>query len=295
MKKIRFIIGGGLGNQLFQYAAYLYVQQKYQDVKVSMDLWQYYIDAYHNGIELTKIFNLAEKDYIDKVNRKRSFFKRFLSQRKYISAIDAAVHKILRYKVFYDKDIFTPDQIDEIISCNSRMTFSGFFQSPEFPNAVKDILLLKRDYKFSQRNLEFLEIISGKETVSVHIRRGDYMSIPEYDVFDGIRYYEKAIEYIYKFYPNAYFVFFSDDISWVRKNFNLSDASYVNWNTGMDSYQDMLLMSKCHHNILANSSFSWWGAFLNENKNAIRIVPSLWFKHRPSSVIVPKDWIQIDN
>ena len=94
--------------------------------------------------------------------------------------------------------------------------------------------------------------------------------------------------------PDSLFVFFSDDMYWVKQNFNKDDAIYVDWNTGRDSYVDMYLMSNCKHNIIANSTFSWWGAYLNKNDNKIVISPAKWFNTEINDIdIIPDNWIKI--
>lgn len=88
-------------------------------------------------------------------------------------------------------------------------------------------------------------------------------------------------------------IIFSDNIEWCRANLSMEDALYVDWNNGVDSWQDMYLMSLCKHNIIANSSFSWWGAWLNENPNKIVIAPKQWMKSDVGVDVIPKTWIRI--
>ncbi|KAA6316252.1 O-antigen biosynthesis glycosyltransferase WbnK [termite gut metagenome] len=94
---------------------------------------------------------------------------------------------------------------------------------------------------------------------------------------------------------NPIFFIFSDDINWVKKDFPLHDATYIDWNLNQDSWQDMFLMSRCCHNIIANSSFSWWAAWLNSNKNKIIIAPERWFRDMETPNIHPEksEWILI--
>ena len=89
------------------------------------------------------------------------------------------------------------------------------------------------------------------------------------------------------------FIFFSDDMDWVKENILCTQAIYVSCNHGADSWQDMYLMSQCKHNIIANSSFSWWGAWLNENQGKIVITPTRWFNYSPNYDIMPQGWFTL--
>lgn len=90
----------------------------------------------------------------------------------------------------------------------------------------------------------------------------------------------------------SYYVF-SDDIEWVKQNLSLQNACYIDWNKGNDSWQDMMLMSCCRNHIICNSTFSWWGAWLNPRKDKIVIVPSRWFMKEEMPYIYPKEWIKV--
>ena len=93
--------------------------------------------------------------------------------------------------------------------------------------------------------------------------------------------------------PDAKFYFFSNDSEWVRKNLANGDSVIVDCNHGKENYLDMYLMSQCSHNIIANSSFSWWGAWLNPRKEKIVIAPCRWFQHKETPDMYPKEWIKV--
>lgn len=96
-----------------------------------------------------------------------------------------------------------------------------------------------------------------------------------------------------KYESTPSFYVFSDDIEWVKQNLSLPNAHYIDWNQGNDSWQDMMLMSHCRNHIICNSTFSWWGAWLNPRKNKTVIVPSRWFMKEETPYIYPVSWIKV--
>lgn len=138
-----------------------------------------------------------------------------------------------------------------------------------------------------------IEKIIGTDSVSLHVRRSDYIG----SYFAGIctlEYYAKTVEYMRKHIQKSIFFVFSDDIPWCKEHLNLADNVYfIDWNKGKDSYKDLILMSNCKHNIIANSSFSWWGARLNNNPTKIVIAPHKWHQNLDYKDIIPSDWIKI--
>ena len=138
----------------------------------------------------------------------------------------------------------------------------------------------KTNEELLKQILEILNEIENSNSISIHIRRGDYMSPENYNMYGCIAtptYYKKAIKVIEEKVENPTFFVFSNDMDWVKKNIQInSRVFYIDINSGNGSYKDMQLMSNCKHNIIANSSFSWWGAWLNENKNKIVIAPKKW-------------------
>lgn len=133
------------------------------------------------------------------------------------------------------------------------------------------------------------------ESVSLHVRRDDYLSPTYAKGFGGIctqAYYQTAIEYMRKRIGQPRLFVFSDDLDWCRSNLSIADAVFVDWNRNEDSWQDMFLMSKCKHNIIANSSFSWWGAWLNTNPDKIVVAPKRWWNGIKDDV-VPEHWVRL--
>lgn len=295
-KTIRFIYRGGLGNQLFQYATMLYIEKNFPEVKIIPDFGQYCYNHFHNGIEIQKIFST---DFMEKINTAEYYRKSYNKKESKAHRIARiAWYKLLGYKTFYNSAIITPNKMAKIIDNNQKMIFAGFFQNDMFTSVVKEELQknLMQYASLGADNDGLLARIKKYETISLHIRRGDYIGLPLYNVFHGTEYYQRAISYFKIKYRNPVFVIFSDDIPWVKENLLIGcDCEYVDWNQGEDSFKDLILMAHCTHNIIANSSFSWWGAWLNQNPAKIVISPRKWFIGNPGEEVVPCDWLRFDN
>ena len=149
------------------------------------------------------------------------------------------------------------------------------------------------------RNKELLSLIRTVNSVSLHIRRGDYVSNPDTNSALGtcsLEYYRHCIEHIASNVENPHFFLFSDDINWVRDNLKIKyPTTVVDGNSADTNYADLHLMSNCKHNIIANSSFSWWGAWLNNNPDKIIIAPKIWFANSPLTPkeIIPENWLKL--
>lgn len=170
-----------------------------------------------------------------------------------------------------------------------RGLIDGYWQSEKYFLPIEDVI--RNDFTFpeaSERNRLLALELSGNTSVSLHVRRGDYLGC--FPVLD-VSYYNQAMDYFLDKYENVHFYVFSNDLSWCRDNLKADKMTFVDWNTGKDSPYDMWLMSQCKHNVIANSSFSWWGAWLNQNKDKEVIAPKTWFYHAETPDIYCKDWI----
>jgi hypothetical protein len=176
------------------------------------------------------------------------------------------------------------------IEYKEDMFLKGYFQSEKYFNHNRQkILELFSPQKQIDNflNNKYADIINSDNSVSVHVRRGDYLKLSEFHAVLGKEYYDKAMSK----YHGARFVFFSDDIEWCRSTFNSDDCFFVD---KQDDVLDLYLMSKITNNVIANSSFSWWGAWMNENKNKTVVCPSRWFGPQNSHLIrkdlTPTSW-----
>lgn len=169
-----------------------------------------------------------------------------------------------------------------IQSMTDNIDIKGYFQSEKyFKNIEKEI---KNDFKFKETYL-----IPTQKYVSLHVRRGDYNLLPKHHPVCTIEYYKNAMN----LFPNSHFVIISDDIEWCKKQEIFTNCEF--WE-GMDNVHDLYIMTKAEHNIIANSSFSWWGAWLNEKHDKIVVAPKKWFgedvKHNTNDLL-PSEWIII--
>jgi hypothetical protein len=153
----------------------------------------------------------------------------------------------------------------------SRYYFEGYFQGEKyFADCTEEI---RKEFQFKER----LQIPDGN-TVAIHIRRGDYVKLADIHLVCTPAYYENAIAYIQSKIENPVFYVFSDDLKWVRQNINIPrDSVFMNYNPSLPSSHDMQLMSLCKHQIISNSSYSWWAAWLNRNPGKIVVAPDKWF------------------
>lgn len=279
---------GGLGNQMFQYALYRSLKEKGKEAKIDISSFLSY--ELHNGYELRNVFNIDEDLATEKDIGLLADFKKDFSSK-------------FRRKLFGRKNThFVQEEfkfIPEVFEMD-HVYLDGFWQSEKYFLDIEE--MIRRDFDFKIEldgpNKDAIEKMNRTNSVSLHVRRGDYISNPEaFKVHGGIttlEYYNKAIEQIKESVENPAFFIFSDDINWVKENMNLGDSYYIDWNKGKNSYKDMQLMSYCKHNIIANSSFSWWGAWLNRNKSKIVITPNKWFNTMKAEDIIPKDWRKIE-
>ena len=159
---------------------------------------------------------------------------------------------------------------------------------------------IRRHFRFpeitDEENREIAERITSCNSVSIHVRRGDYLSSVYENMFValGRDYYEKAVDHICGRVEDPEFFIFSDDPGFVRTEFSwLENKHIVTGNSGDDSYRDMQLMSLCKHNITANSTFSQWGALLNENEGHITVYPSAYLKGRDNEFKESDGWVRI--
>ena len=279
---IRIKLSGGLGNQMFQFATG-YTLAKKNNVKLSLDLRRFSRRKDHNGFELQNVFDIYSK--VKFLDNPLDF---------YLINFKEILHKIdFTYKKFNEPHYHYTKMISNV-SKHSKL--NGYWQSElYFQNYADEI---KKIFSFSKQLNEKNSLIANEikqnQSISIHIRRGDYLLPNNRNHNTDLRkYYLKAIEKTSKFYNSPKYFIFTDDPSWVSRNFTLDYLfKIVNINHQTQSFFDMYLMSLCKSNIIANSSFSWWGAWLNNNKDKVVYAPKNWFKDKRISTddLIPKSW-----
>lgn len=291
-------IGGGLGNQMFEYAFYYKVKQLYPETIIKLDFFNT-LGYSHNGYEIERIFGLKSQECtleeLKQVSDICPVQKRFYKWCKFLEKIR---HKIFGIKasciVQQDATMFE-DKFYKI-DIEKSYYFFGIFANYLFFNDIAEEI--RNIYRFpmivDERNKLWECTIKNTESVGIHIRRGDYI---EWGIdLVPISFYREAMSIIEKKVLGKaihYFVF-TDDVDYVKSELcNVPNLQIVEGNEGTQSYIDMQLMSLCKHNIIANSTFSFWGAFLNRNASKIVIAPNLPYtgcKHP----FICDDWIVID-
>ncbi len=277
-------IAGGLGNQMMQYATGRALSLQ-RNVPLYLDLgW------YENNRDLQfprafklKSFNTKFKTVnLSKIGWKLRYTNRFLKLNPF------------RLKLIKDEDIETaPIGFDGI---GNNTLLEGFFQNYNNFNSIRQ--LLAKEFtpveKMDAVNTACLQKIISCNSVSVHIRRGDY-ALTDFHGMLGVAYYEKAIELIAQKKGALQLFIFSDEPDWVLQNMHF-DYPYelVDFNRDEKSYFDMELMKHCKHHIIANSSFSWWPAWLSPHADKMVIAPEKWFSaDNKTNGLIPEDWIRL--
>jgi hypothetical protein len=284
---------GGLGNQMFQYATGRAVSHRL-GVPLKIDTRGLLGYQLHQGFQLDRLFNC--QGYVatyDELTSVLGWQSSELAQR----VLKRPMLSGLRSKNFMVEPSF--NYWSGINQLNGDKYLYGYWQSEKYFSEFAD--LIRKDFTFklplTLENAEVSGKISQSNAVSLHVRRGDYVTNSK-NSFIGIcsiDYYQAAIRYLSKRISNPIFFVFSDDIDWVRQNLSIQYEKYfIEHNQAEKSHFDMQLMSLCQHNIIANSSFSWWGAWLNENPNKMVIVPKQWFASgKDDSDLIPSSWIRL--
>lgn len=287
---------GGLGNQMFQYALYLKLKSMGREVKMD-DESEYHMDnsrpimLWAFGAEYPKAdkseVNRLTDGSLDLISRvRRKLFGR----------------KSLEY---HEKD----NNYDEQVLLKDPAYLTGYFQSEKYFSDIKT--QVQNAFCFSERVWQGLEArqeeavkgykeqIENTRSVAVHIRRGDYLQVSE--VYGGIcteAYYQRAMELMKEKFPDAVFYVFSNDTRWAadwadRYATKNNPFVVIEGTTEDTGYLDLLLMSRCKHHIIANSSFSWWGAWLGNDSDKCIVAPSAWLNGKECRDIYTEDMIRI--
>lgn len=280
----------GLANRMFQYSYYLYLKKKGYDVKVDY----YTISTLaHEDVQWNRIFPMANLD----LAKKWDVFR--------LGGGSSLLSKIRRrYLPYTCKVQYMPTAFSiESIMLDAEKYIFGVFQNASMVDDIKeDVQRLFSFASFEDGRNKLLENkLKLENSISIHVRKGnDYTSRIWYQNTCTLEYYRNAISYIKERVENPQFYVFADNPEWVQENFKEFDYYLVECNptAGWGSHFDMQLMSSCKHNIISNSTYSWWGAFLNKNEDKIVILPKQWFNplscdESTSEKVQCKDWIAL--
>ena len=286
-------VAGGLGNQLQQYALYRKLVLMGKEVRLDLS-WFDKVQLAETG----KTSGKREMPVVTKRKLELKYFDRLVFEacnkddRERLIGDDGLKGKVRRklfphtVKHFVESKMYHPEIFDF-----EDMYVSGYFACEKYYGDILYDLREKIQFPLSNNplNREMAKEMENCNSVSVHIRRGDYLNPENAAMFGNIctdSYYESAMELIKTQNPDAHFYIFSDDMKYVREKYIGDEFTIIDINHGKDSFYDMWLMSKCKHNICANSTFSFWGARLNGNEGKIMIRPTI---HKNSQVFVKEE------
>ncbi len=295
---IRVFLTGGLGNQMFQYAAGKALAEK-TSAELHLDLSLLDIRSKNTTF---RNFELNKFVLDSNIKITSSKLKGLLLAKIYLNIRNSlSGKKITQYLcIFTDKESCNFDS--RFLSLQDNIRLLGFFQSEKYFLEYRDII--KKSFvsrkELSDKNQELAEEIKSANAVSIHIRRGDYITNQNASgnyIPCSKEYYEKSVHYICEKIESPRFFVFSDEPGVTKELLHLENAVYIDWNKEEESYNDMWLMSLCKHNIIANSSFSWWGAWLNNYSGKIVITPRQWFRNEAKNNnvkdLIPQQWIRL--
>lgn len=294
---VKIKIQAGLGNQMFQYALARGLQEK-RNKEIILDLSYYSLGGVKDG-------DTVRGYELDKFNIKEDFKKDFSFTPSKTTFLEKIIRRIKNESafVFYDKYLNPKDGAYLIGFWQSEKYFKDIENIIRTEFTLKDKIEEREDSDLAKQFLN--QILFSKNSISVNVRRGDYASNPKirnHHGLLGVEYFIDAVKYIVnekKLLKEETNVFiFSDDIGWCKENLNaLEDFGRIVFIPSEISVTDSLcLISKCKHNVIANSSFSWWGAWLNNNLGRIVVAPKKWMRAKINTKdICSKDWIRLEN
>jgi hypothetical protein len=291
------MLNGGLGNQMFQYAfgRALSIALK-NEFKVDISWYKETPGGVtRRGYEL-ECFDM---------NTAVAVSKEIFSMKKIAAFLPRQIFNFFYKKLPILRGSYCKERFyhydSTVWQYGDNTYFEGYWQSYRYFDKYKEVIRKDFIYKdeLSSESKRLQKKIILKNAVSLHVRRGDYVTNSNANGFHGViplQYYEEAVEYIAKRANGIDIFVFSDDIKWVKENMNVKfPVTFIPDSEKKKPFEDMYLMSLCKHNIIANSSFSWWGAYLNTNDEKIVIAPKKWFTDPfiNTQDLIPKEWVRL--
>jgi len=288
---------GGIGNQLFQYATGLALADK-----TNTPLW---LDIYHLAASRLAVREETPRNYAlnpyaitaNIIQPSTDSLLRFLPAR-----LQKFTWNYLHYLQYSHKfgEHFSTEDIAELLTNGQSVLLEGVFQEEKYFSAIRQKLVqqIRLSRPLSEEYRKYADQISNTLSVSVHIRRGDYAEREKTKAFHGLladTYYLEALQKMQELITDATFYFFSDDMTWTKATFGHIDQAVFIDPVYPNPHADLALMCQCRHQVIANSSFSWWGAWLNEHPDKVVIAPLKWFavKEANNQFTLPTDWLRI--
>ena len=276
MSKYLITTDGGLGNEIISYALWLHLREKGKRPLLFLRrnlLGQVFPKTYTTARWPFLFYN-----YI-KFHKKYRSLQRFILR---LCKLNFSISSLLPY---------------EVVDFPEWGTYQFLWSEAKI---LRQHLVFPTET--DKRNTTLIQQMQRTQSVSIHIRRGDYQNSPYWRVILGdiceADYYKQAIEKIETIFDSPTYFVFSDDIEWVKQSLSLPDATFIDWNIGRSYFRDLQLMSYCKANILANSTFSLCGTFFSHYPNPIRIAPSKWLNMKEDNLrekYLPQDCIVINN
>ena len=288
---------GGLGNQLFQYAIGRALSERSKDT-LMLDINSYSWDTlrkYELGVFNKRVL-FAKKEQIERIKQSKPLCKdRFLNKFKRTP--------FPYFQLPYLKEQSFTFDTNYLNFRANNVYLEGYWQSENYFKHIRSKLLAEIQIDATMCSMSMGAYItwikSTKNSVAIHVRRGDYLSNTETTAFHGLcglEYYKSAMHHMEKFISTPTYFVFSDDKAYVKEIFRDQTNVVIIENIPFD-YEELILMSLCQHNIIANSSFSWWGAWLNQYGEKRVIAPNLWFANNAMNSetldLIPSSWTRI--
>lgn len=289
---------GGLGNQLFQYAtAKALACRRGTSVGINLDWFKTFAEGQTSREYLLSYFNIS--------GAISHSFTSGLAKEKKMPYVDKSLTNKLfsllpipKYRYFAEKDFqFDP----EVLRLDGNIYLDGYWQSEKYFNDYADVI--RNEFTVTSKpntaNARIAHCLVNEESVAVHVRRGDYAIHPQISKLHGccsLDYYHSALQVVAAQVDNPSYYIFSDDPMWVRQNLKFpGKVEIIEHNTTDTAYEDIRLMSLCKHHIIANSTFSWWGAWLATYPGKKVIAPTTWFIDQSivTDDLIPQNWVRI--
>lgn len=293
-------IAGGLGNQMFQYAFAVSLQERFPDEQVYIDTQHYHTLFFkrfgtvnlHNGYEIDKVFSKATLPVagFSQLRRVSYYIPNYVLSR--IARRLLPVRRTEYIAPYSESYCVSPGVYTE-----GDRYYEGYWQSARYYESIRDRLLdIYTPPAPNTYNKEMISRLHSTNSVGIHVRRGDYLNAPEFKGLCGLSYYQEAIRQVRADHQPHTFYIFSNDIAWCKSNITPltegDEVVFVTGNTGAQSCWDMFLMTHCKDLVIANSSFSWWGAFLNRRSPRV-FAPDPWINRDCKKDVYAEGWTRI--